>query len=122
MSENLDSLEAEHPIKEELHFLLEQEDMKWRQRAKESWLQLGDRNTKYFHACATQKKQRSQILKIKDTTGQWCYTQEDIEEAFVAYYTEPFTTGNEMDMTDCLDALNRKVTMEMNQSFWQNSL
>lgn len=36
MSKNLNSLEAEHPIKEELYSLLEQEDMKWRQRAKES--------------------------------------------------------------------------------------
>ncbi len=114
MSENMESLEAEKPIKEELHSLLEQEDLKWRQRAKESWLQFGDRNTKYFHACATQRKKRSQILKIKDLVGQWCHCQEDIEKAFVDFYTELFTAGVEEDLTDCLEAIDRKVSMEMN--------
>jgi hypothetical protein len=37
MSENMESLEAEKPIKEELHSLLEQEDLKWRHWEKESW-------------------------------------------------------------------------------------
>jgi hypothetical protein len=72
--------------------------MKWRQRAKEKWLQLGDRNTKYFHSCATQRNQRAQIMKIKDKDGRWCYSQEDIEAAFVGYFTELFTAGKEMDM------------------------
>jgi hypothetical protein len=88
--------------------------LKWRQRAKEAWLQFGDRNTKYFHACATQRKQRSQILKIKDLVGQWCHCQEDIEKAFVDFYTELFTAGVEEDLTDCLEAIDRKVSMEMN--------
>jgi len=44
-----------------------------------------------------------------------CYTQEDIDEAFVVYYTELFTAGTELDMDDCVDALDRNVTMEMNQ-------
>jgi len=88
--------------------------LKWRQRAKESWLQFGDRNTKYFHACATQRKKRSQILKIKDSAGHWCYHQEDIEKAFVDYYSELFSAGTEKDMADCLEAIDKKVFVEMN--------
>lgn len=37
--------------------LLQEE--KWRQRAKKSWVQLGDKNTKYFHHVATHKKRRN---------------------------------------------------------------
>lgn len=33
-------LGAENDLKDEIHVLLEQEDMKWRQRAKEAWLEM----------------------------------------------------------------------------------
>ncbi|XP_059457696.1 uncharacterized protein LOC132187382 [Corylus avellana] len=38
-----------HTLKLELNCLLEQEELKWRQRAKKHWLKEGDRNTKFFH-------------------------------------------------------------------------
>jgi hypothetical protein len=46
------TIEQEKLLREELNGLLEQEDIKWRQRSKENWLKNRDRNTKYFHACA----------------------------------------------------------------------
>jgi hypothetical protein len=55
-------------------------------------------------------------MKIKDKDGRWCYSQEDIEAAFVGYFTELFTAGKEMDMDDCLAAIDRKVTLEINQT------
>jgi hypothetical protein len=45
----------EGQIKSELDSLLEQEELKWRQKAKENWLMYGDRNSKFFHAYANQK-------------------------------------------------------------------
>lgn len=49
----VDTWEEEHWLNDEINNLLEKEDLKWRQRAKESWLRFEDRNTKYFHACAS---------------------------------------------------------------------
>lgn len=37
--------------------LLEQEDIRWWQRAEANWYQSGDRNTKFLHMCATQRKE-----------------------------------------------------------------
>lgn len=55
MQDTAHSLEDEVHIKEEVHALMEQEDLKWKQRAKENWFKHGDCNTKYFHACTNQR-------------------------------------------------------------------
>jgi coenzyme F420-reducing hydrogenase alpha subunit len=39
-------------IKAEIEFLMNQEDTKWKQRAKQNWYLYGDRNTQFFHAWA----------------------------------------------------------------------
>lgn len=59
-------------LKDELHGLLEQEDTKWRQRSKKAWLGDGDRNTKYFHACANQRRSRNMIPHVMDEGGGLC--------------------------------------------------
>ena len=37
-------------LKAEIEFIMEQEDTKWKQRAKQNWYKNGDRNTPFFHA------------------------------------------------------------------------
>jgi hypothetical protein len=39
----------------EVNDMMESEDLKWRQLAKEHWLKLGDKNMKYFHASVKQR-------------------------------------------------------------------
>lgn len=53
-------------VKQELHSLIDQEDLVWKQRAKENWLKHGDKNTKYFHVCANQRRRANQISRILD--------------------------------------------------------
>ena len=44
--------QAKEAVKPKLHGLLEQEELKWKERAKVEWMKNRDQNTKYFHACA----------------------------------------------------------------------
>jgi hypothetical protein len=50
----------------ELDDLLEKEEMWWSQRAKALWLTHGDRNTKFFHQKASQRRRKNKIEAIKD--------------------------------------------------------
>jgi hypothetical protein len=49
--------------------ILEQDDIKWKQRAKQIWYQSGDRNTPFFHAWASHRRKINQIRVIKNEEG-----------------------------------------------------
>jgi hypothetical protein len=108
------SRKEEKILKEEIDGLLEQEEAKWKQRAKENWLRHGDRNTKYFHACATQRQRRNAIEQVMDGRGNMCTTAETIEKAFVSFYDNLFTSARPNNMENCTDAIRSKVSDVMN--------
>jgi hypothetical protein len=80
-------------INEELRVLLNKEELWWSQRAKEEWLKHGDRNTKYYHACANSKRRKNFIGAIVDESGQKWENQMGVEQAFVGYLANLFTMG-----------------------------
>lgn len=51
----------------DLNLLLDKEERMWRQRSRIQWVEKGDRNTRFFHGMATQRKRRnlSRGLKIQ---------------------------------------------------------
>jgi hypothetical protein len=109
------NIEAEHQLKDGLHTLLEEEDLKWRQRAKENWLKHGDRNTKLFHACANQRNQHNLITQIMDGQGHSCSSWVDIEQAFIPYFQDLFTSSRPQNIELCTQAIQSSVTPVMNQ-------
>jgi hypothetical protein len=108
-------LAQEQAVKEDLLALMDQEDMIWRQRAKINWLKVGNRNTKFFRACASQRSRSNKISKIEDKDGILCTTQEAIEEAFVNYFQEIFQAGDHLNVGACTCHIEYKVTPQMNQ-------
>ena len=54
----------------EINNILHQEELAWRQRSRAIWLPAGDKNTKFFHQKATQRKRRNQIVGVFNTEGE----------------------------------------------------
>ncbi|KAL5774533.1 hypothetical protein ACOSP7_012090 [Xanthoceras sorbifolium] len=55
--------------KRDLNALLTREDIYWKQRSRVSWLQNGDRNTRFFHSQASKRKKINNISSLFDSHG-----------------------------------------------------
>ena len=80
-------------LQEEINLLLDKEATMWRQRAKILWLKDGDKNTKFFHSKASQRRRRNYIIRLLDAGGNWCINQQQINETIVNFYTDLFTSN-----------------------------
>ena len=79
-------------IHHQIHRLLEAEETMWKQRTKNLWLVEGDRNTKYFHAQANNRRQRNMIKGLLDKDGQWTTEKQKIENLAVDYFQNIFSS------------------------------
>lgn len=60
---------AVRTLRNDLNSLLKKEEMMWRQRLRAVWLKEGDRNMKFFHGCASQRRRRNTINVLRDENG-----------------------------------------------------
>jgi hypothetical protein len=112
--DEVDSGEESKAVRLQLESLLDQSDLLWRQRARLEWMRGGDRNTKYYHACANSRRRSNYISSVSDVDGKIVKSIEEVQLAFINYFKNLFTSDNIGDMTPCLQALNCRVTEEMN--------
>jgi hypothetical protein len=74
----------------EIDLILEQEDLKWKQRSQQNWYLHGDRNTPFFHSWATHRlshrHEKNHIRRVKDDSGRVWSQSRDIGHAFVQFY------------------------------------
>lgn len=56
-------------LRKDLNDLLDSEEIFWNQRSRVQWLKEGDRNTKFFHHRASERRKKSTILGIRDENG-----------------------------------------------------
>ncbi|KAL2922482.1 LINE-1 reverse transcriptase-like protein [Bienertia sinuspersici] len=59
-----------------------------KQKAKVAWLREGDDNTALFHSCLRKRNVQNHVYAIKDRSGQLKDSPEDIQSAFVDYYSD----------------------------------
>jgi hypothetical protein len=93
---------------------MEQEDIKWKQRAKQNWYRNGDRNTPFFHAWADHRRRINHISNIVDEEGRCWKKKKEIPRVFTAFYQKLFTTEGTYRAEECLATMEPRVTPEMN--------
>ncbi|XP_042950258.1 uncharacterized protein LOC122282367 [Carya illinoinensis] len=100
---------------EEVDVLLEEEELKWRQRAKQQWLKGGDRNSKFFHKCATHRRKVNMIKRIIDERGVLATTQGAVSQVFQSYYQQLFTSSSLSSSEEVVQVVDKVITPEMNR-------
>ncbi|XP_042964722.1 uncharacterized protein LOC122298944 [Carya illinoinensis] len=69
-NQNEGELNAEiKALQDEVEVFMEDEELIWKQRAKQQWLKDGDRNSKFFHKCASHRRKVNVIKSITDERG-----------------------------------------------------
>ncbi|XP_050252314.1 uncharacterized protein LOC126698852 [Quercus robur] len=103
-------------IRKEINDLLDCEEIMWQQRSKVQWMGLRDRNTRYFHTKASERKKKNTISKILDERGMWRESALEIAEVAVSYFEKLYRTSNPDKIAEVVEAIDPKVSAEMNQS------
>lgn len=102
-------------MKYKLEKLEEQRDLYWRQRAHVHWLKNGDKNTKFFHLFASERKRRNRIKKLKREDGSEVVDAAGMLELITNYYSALFTSNAGDRVNELLQYVQPKVSDDMNQ-------
>ncbi|GKU89755.1 hypothetical protein SLEP1_g3851 [Rubroshorea leprosula] len=95
----------ERCVLNELEEWLEREEIMWRQRSRDIWIQEGDRNTCFFHRRATKRNDRNRVEKLMKDTREWTSSFGEVKVVVTEYFTHLFTSTDPTNLalvTDCL--------------------
>ncbi|XP_060960814.1 uncharacterized protein LOC133031346 [Cannabis sativa] len=82
--------------------LLATTEQYWQQRSCLDWMQLGDRNTNFFHAKASARNSNNKIKFLKDSNGNKVTSREGISNIISSYFETLFTATEEDAHNDFL--------------------
>lgn len=99
-----------------LEGLLQQESDYWKQRAKVLWLTDGDRNTKFFHRKASNRRAKNMIKGLFDSDGVWQDSDIGLENIVLNYFDTMFRAGtpHPEQLNEVIHLIKPSITHEMN--------
>lgn len=80
-------------LKFRLERLEEQEHIYWKQRAKVHRLEKGDRNTRFFHHYATERRRASRIKRLIMDDGHVVENEEELQQLISNFYEHLFSSS-----------------------------
>uniref|UniRef100_A0A803Q1S7 Reverse transcriptase domain-containing protein n=1 Tax=Cannabis sativa TaxID=3483 RepID=A0A803Q1S7_CANSA len=85
-----DQLDQGRKLEAEFGSLLQRDEIYWQQRSRVTWLQLGDKNTRYFHRMASTRRSTNKILSLQRLDGTWAHDTHSILTTIEQYFTNLF--------------------------------
>ena len=102
-------------LKKEIDELVDREYRMWFQRSKALWAANGDKNSKFFHCRATQRKWKNSILNIHKADGEWSSDMEQVTEVLITYFKELYNSTNLPPCAAATNSINQVINGEMNE-------
>jgi hypothetical protein len=85
--------------------LLKKEEETWRQKSRVTWLNSGDKNTKFFHAYANFRKQTNTIWEIRKEDGSVATKKKYLEKEGVSYFEKMFKAQENISIIQQLEVI-----------------
>ncbi|XP_074274046.1 uncharacterized protein LOC141597480 [Silene latifolia] len=111
---SVENIQRRKRLVAELAKLRGQEERFWRQRSRALWLKDGDKNTKFFHTRAGERKSKNHIAKLIDDNGIQRVGDEEVANVANAYFQGLFQSTQPMVTDDILVGVGNRVTAAMN--------
>ncbi|XP_058201480.1 uncharacterized protein LOC131316197 [Rhododendron vialii] len=111
---NPDFRALEKELIRKLEDLWQKNAMFWHQRSRVKWLQMGDKNSRFFHLTTIQRRQRNQIVRLKDNDGVWHSENKEIAGIIKNHFQSLYDTPPARDFGDLLSLIEPIITPEMN--------
>lgn len=108
-----------HILSSKLDSLLAADHAYWSQRAKISWFTDSDRNTKFFHRKASNRRAKNRLVDLFDDNGNWQFTDSGMKKVVLDYFGSIFTTASldDVHMNFVVNLIQPKVDAAMNHEF-----
>jgi hypothetical protein len=110
-----EGVSREHVLRYKLGRLEDQHNTYWKQRAHANWLKFGDRNTKYFHAFASERKKLNKIKKLRREDGGVVENEEELGPFITNNYKSLFMSSAGPVNDDLLQHVPISITHDMNE-------
>lgn len=99
-------------LKQDLAIAYRDEDQYWRQKCREEWLRLGDRNSKFFHNCLKGKHLQNRVLMLLDDLDQEQFSEGSKGDIAVEFFRDLLRSSYPFNMESLLQGFIRRVTPE----------
>ncbi|XP_024155881.1 uncharacterized protein LOC112163846 [Rosa chinensis] len=98
-------------------FKSRREELASSQRSRAIWLKDGDRNFKFFHQRASNRKQKNKIKGLFDDNGVWQTSSNGIEDVVMKYFQQVYASQapDVRAQEVVLQTIVSRVTIEMNE-------
>lgn len=102
-------------LKKEINQEYINEEQFWKEKSRLTWLQNGDKNSKYFHAAMKNRRAQNRIQKLIDEEGKEWYSEVKLGEVAEKYFKMLFTSEDVGYTLNELDDTPSSISEQMNQ-------